>query len=145
MFVTVWLAILEISTGRGMAANAGHEHPVLRRAGGSYELVEYRHSPVVAFLKGVSFREHEFRLSPGDRLVVYTDGVAEAQNQVPELYGTDRMLEALQAAGNASPEEALKALKRSIVEFENGAEQFDDITMLCLDYFGPDAGPKEEA
>ena len=145
MFVTVWLAILEISTGRGMAANAGHEHPVLRRAGSSYELVEYRHSPVVAFLKGVSFREHEFRLSPGDRLVVYTDGVAEAQNQVPELYGTDRMLEALQAAGNASPEETLKALKRSIVEFENGAEQFDDITMLCLDYFGPDAGPKEEA
>ena len=138
MFVTVWLAIVELSTGKGIAANAGHEHPVLRRAGGSYELVEYRHSPAVGIMKGIRFREHEFQLSPGDRLVVYTDGVAEAQNQVPELYGTDRMLEALNAAGNASPEETLKALKRSIVEFENGAEQFDDITMLCLDYFGPE-------
>ena len=139
MFVTVWLAILEISTGRGMAANAGHEHPVLRRAGGSYELVEYRHSPAVAFMKGIPFREHPFQLFPGDRIVVYTDGVAEATNTVPELYGTGRMLDALNAAGEATPEETLGALRRSITEFENGAEQFDDITMLCLDYFGPEA------
>ena len=149
MFVTVWMAILELSTGKGIAANAGHEHPVLRRAGGSYELVEYRHSPVVAFMKGIRFREHEFQLFPGDRLFVYTDGVPEAQNSVPELYGTERMLDALNSAGEATPEETLKTLKRSIVEFENGADQFDDITMLCLDYFGPnqkerDSGTEDE-
>ena len=139
MFVTVWLAILELSTGRGLAANAGHEHPVLRRAGGSYELVEYRHSPVVAFMKGIPFREREFRLNPGDRLFVYTDGVPEAQNSTPELYETERMLSTLNEAGELSPEETLAALKRSIEAFEDGADQFDDITMLCLDYFGPEA------
>ena len=109
-----------------------------RRAGGSYELVEYRHSPAVAFLKGIPFRERSFRLFPGDRLFVYTDGVPEATNTVPELYGTGRMLEALNAAGEAAPEETLKALKVSILAFTGEAEQFDDITMLCLDYFGPE-------
>ena len=139
MFVTVWLAILELSTGKGLAANAGHEHPVLRRAGERYELVEYRHSPVLAFMKGIPFREHEFQLFPGDRLIVYTDGVPEAQNSVPELYETERMLNALNEAGELSPEETLTALKCSIEAFEDGADQFDDITMLCLDYFGPEA------
>ena len=138
MFLTVWLAILELATGKGVSVNAGHEHPVLRRAGGSYELVEYRHSPAVAFLKGVPFRERSFRLFPGDRLFVYTDGVPEATNTVPELYGTGRMLEALNAAGEAAPDETLKALKASILAFTGEAEQFDDITMLCLDYFGPE-------
>ena len=138
LFVTVWLAILDLTTGKGMAANAGHEHPVLRRAGGSYELVEYRHSPVVAFMKGIPFDEHPFQLFPGDRLLVYTDGVAEATNAEVELFGTRRMLDTLNAAGELSPRDTLLALKRSIDDFVGDAPQFDDITMLCLDYYGTD-------
>lgn len=66
LFVTVWLAILEISTGKGLAANAGHEHPVLRRKDGHFELAFYRHSPAVAVMEGIPFREHSFEMHPGD-------------------------------------------------------------------------------
>ncbi len=143
LFVTVWLAILEISTGRGMAANAGHEHPALRRADGKYELVEYRHSPAVATMEGLRFREHEFELHPGDSLFVYTDGVAEATDAAGELYGTDRMLDALNRNPSASPKDILAEVKRSVDDFVGEAPQFDDITMLCLHYTGSDGMEKE--
>ena len=136
LFVTVWLAVIEISTGRGLAANAGHEHPVLRRAGGKYELVEYRHSPAVAALEGVRFREHPFELYPGDSLFVYTDGVPEATNSRNELFGTDRMLAALNWNPDASPDYLLKTVRRDIDDFVGDAPQFDDITMLGLHYAG---------
>ncbi len=136
LFVTVWLAVIEISTGKGLAANAGHEHPVLRRAGGKYELVQYRHSPAVATLEGIRFREHEFELHPGDSLFVYTDGVPEATNAGNELFGTDRMLDALNADPDAAPAQILKNVRESVDAFVKEAEQFDDLTMLCLRYDG---------
>ena len=108
MFVTVWLAILELSTGKGIAANAGHEHPVLCRKGGRYELVVYRHSMAVAAMEDIPFKEHGFELHPGDRLFVYTDGVPEATNINNELFGTERMLEVLNRDPDAAPEELLK-------------------------------------
>ncbi len=136
-FVTMWVAVLEISTGKGVAANAGHEHPVLRRAGGSYELVIYRHSMPVATMEGIPFRQHEFRLNPGDSVFVYTDGVAEATNGANELYGTDRMLNALNSEPDAQPGQILANVMNDIHAFVDGAEQFDDITMLCFRYMGP--------
>ena len=136
LFVTVWLGIIEISTGKGLAANAGHEHPVLRRADGEYELVIYRHSPAVATMEGIRFKEHEFQLNAGDRLFIYTDGVAEATNAHDELFGTDRMLDALNASPETSAEETLRRVKSSVDEFVGEAPQFDDITMLGLTYFG---------
>ena len=114
MFVTVWLAILELSTGRGTAANAGHEHPAIRRADGQFELVKYRHSPAVAVMKGMQFREHEFELHPGDNLFVYTDGVAEATDADEQLFGTERMLEALNEDPGAAPEKLLKTVQEHI-------------------------------
>ena len=137
-FVTVWLAVLELSTGKGKAANAGHEHPVLKRADGSYELIEYRHSPPVSLVKGLKFREHDFELKPGDRLFVYTDGVAEAMNIDRELFGTDRLLEVLNSDQNASPQQVLDNVTNGINAFVGDAEQFDDITMLGFAFFGPD-------
>ena len=137
LFVTVWLAVLEISTGKGIAANAGHEHPTLRRADGQYELVTYRHSPAVATLEGIPYKEHSFELRPGDSLFVYTDGVAEATNAQNELFGTDRMLSALNRDPDAAPEAVLKNVMDGINAFVADAEQFDDITMLCLKYIGP--------
>ena len=136
LFVTVWLAIIEISTGKGLAANAGHEHPAIRRAGGQWELVVYRHSPAVATMEGLRFREHEFELHPGDRLYVYTDGVAEATDQDNNLYGTERMLCALNRNPDASPEELLQNVREDIDVFVGGAPQFDDITMLGLSWYG---------
>jgi sigma-B regulation protein RsbU (phosphoserine phosphatase) len=136
LFVTVWLGILEISTGKGMAANAGHEHPVLCKNGDEFALVVYRHSPAVAAMEGMRFKEHEFEMKPGDTLFVYTDGVAEATNAENELFGTDRMLDALNKDPDAAPEQILENVMDGINEFVQGAEQFDDITMLSLKYFG---------
>ena len=144
LFVTVWISILTISTGKGIAANAGHEHPVIRRAGGSYELVIYRHSPAVAAMEGMRFRQHSFELHPGDRLFVYTDGVPEATNAESELFGNERMLDVLNSQPDRKPHALLETMKREIDVFVGEAPQFDDITMLCLDYFGPDREQKEE-
>ncbi len=137
LFVTVWLAVIQISTGKGMAANAGHEHPVIRRAGGQYELVTYRHSPAVATMEGIKFREHPFELHPGDSLFVYTDGVPEATDSKDVLFGNDRMLEALNKEPDAAPEKLLTNVRSSIDAFVGDAPQFDDITMLGFTYLGP--------
>ncbi|MBQ9348241.1 MAG: SpoIIE family protein phosphatase [Oscillibacter sp.] len=136
LFVTVWLAILDLSTGKGLAANAGHEHPAIRRAGGKYELSIYRHSLAVAAMEGIRFPEHEFELHPGDSLFVYTDGVAEATDVRDELYGTDRMLAALNRNADAPPQGLLKAVRKDIDAFVKEAPQFDDITMLSFHYEG---------
>ena len=136
-FVTVWLAVLEISTGKGVAVNAGHEHPVLRRSNGKYELILYRHSLAVAAMDGVRFKQHEFQLCPGDSFFVYTDGVTEATNGQHELFGTDRMLEALNKEPDAEPDQLLKNVMDDIHRFMDGEDQFDDITMMCLKYNGP--------
>ena len=136
LFVTVWFAILNVKTGKGVAANAGHEHPAIRRADGQYELVVYRHSPAVAVMPGMRFKEHEFELRPGDSLFVYTDGVTEATNAGNQLFGTDRMLAALNRDSSASPEAILHAVRRDIDAFVGSAPQFDDITMLGLQFMG---------
>ena len=137
-FVTVWMAVLELSTGKGTAANAGHEHPVLKRADGSYELVEYRHSPPVSLVRKMRFREHDFEMHAGDRLFVYTDGVAEAMNTERELYGTDRLLTVLNSDPDAAPQQVLENVTNGIDAFVGEAEQFDDITMLSFVYHGID-------
>lgn len=136
LFVTVWLAIIDINTGKGLAANAGHEHPVLRRAGGKFELIEYRHSPAVATMEGIRFKEHEFELHPGDTLLEYSDGVTEATNKDNKLFGNDRLLAALNKDPDAAPDVLLKNLREDIDEFVGTAPQFDDITMLGLKFFG---------
>ncbi|MBO5987112.1 MAG: SpoIIE family protein phosphatase, partial [Lachnospiraceae bacterium] len=136
LFVTVWLAVIELSTGKGVAANAGHEHPTLKKADGTYELVTYRHSPAVATMEGLRFKEHEFELQPGDRLFVYTDGVPEATNASEELMGPDRMLEALNGNASDKPEDLLRAVREGIDAFVGDAPQFDDITMMGFFYYG---------
>ncbi|MCR5774348.1 MAG: PP2C family protein-serine/threonine phosphatase [Lachnospiraceae bacterium] len=137
LFVTVWIAIIEISTGKGVAANAGHENPILRRKDGKYEMVTYRHSPAVATIEGLNFKQHEFEIFPGDTLFVYTDGVPEATNAHDELYGTDRLLDVLNSDPDADTKQLLINVKDSVDGFVGLAPQFDDITMLAFRYFGP--------
>lgn len=136
MFVTVWLAIIDIRTGKGVAANAGHEHPAMKKNGGRYEMIKYKHSPAVSTIEGIEFAEHEFVLEPGESVFVYTDGVTEATNKDVELFGEKRLLEVLDRNRDAAPEILLPAVKEAIDEFVGSEPQFDDITMLCFRYKG---------
>ena len=136
MFVTVWLGILEISTGKLTAANAGHEYPALKAADGGFALYTDKHGFVVGGMPGVRYKEYELRLKRGDKLFVYTDGVPEATNAKEELFGTERMLEALNREADAEPEQLLKNVRAAVDGFVEGAVQFDDLTMLCLAYRG---------
>lgn len=132
MFVTVWLGILEISTGKLSCANAGHEYPVLRRANGRYELLKDRHGFVLAGMEHSRYTEYEIQLYPCDRIFLYTDGVPEATNASNELYGTGRMLDALNHSEGSDCKQLLAALKLDIDTFVGDSPQFDDITMLSL-------------
>jgi len=132
MFVTVWLAVYEISTGKLTAANAGHEYPAIRRAGGTFELYKDRHGFVLAGMEHTRYREYELSLHEGDTLFVYTDGVAEATNADNELFGTERLLQALNREPDGAPKDLLFTMKRDIDLFVGDAPQFDDITMLAL-------------
>ena len=132
MFVTVWIGILEISTGKLVCANAGHEYPAIMRRGGSFELYKDKHGFVLAGMEGSKYREYELVLSAGDRLFVYTDGVAEATDINNNLYGTDRMINALNKAKDLSSRELLESLHKDIDSFVGLADQFDDITMLSI-------------
>ncbi len=136
MFVTVWLGILEISTGKLMTANAGHEYPVLMKKGSSFELFKDKHGFVIGGMDGVKYKDYEIMLEPGSKIFVYTDGVPEATDKNEKMFGTDRLVEALNEDKEASPEQVLANVKKAVDLFVDEAEQFDDLTMLCLEYKG---------
>ena len=136
MFVTVWVGILEISTGKLTAANAGHEYPVLKRADGDFELFKDKHGFVLGGMEGIRYKEYELQLNPGDKLFLYTDGVPEATDANKELFGTERMIKALNRGKDSSPEQVLQCVRQAVDGFVKDAEQFDDLTMLCLEYKG---------
>ena len=136
MFITVWLGILEISTGKLTAANAGHEYPALKRADGGFALFRDKHGFVAGSVPGVKYKEYELQLRPGDKIFVYTDGVVEARDADRKQFGTARMLEALNESRDAAPEQILKSVRGAVDTFAKDAEQFDDLTMLCMEYKG---------
>ena len=136
MFVTVWMGILDTRTGVMTCANAGHEFPVLKGGDGIYRLVKDKHGFVIGGMEGMKYKDYELTLSPGDILFVYTDGVPEANNKDGEFYGTERMIGALNAAAPDTPSEVLHTIRSSVDAFADGAEQYDDLTMLCLKYKG---------
>jgi len=135
MFVTVWLGILELSTGLLRCSNAGHEYPVLRQ-GGVFQLFKDRHGLVLGALTRSKYRDYEIRLQPGDAVFVYTDGVPEANNDRGEFYGVERMTEALNRVADRDPQGILQGVREDVDAFTGEASQFDDLTMLCLDYKG---------
>ena len=139
MFVTVWIGILELSTGKLTCSNAGHEYPVFKRPGENFELYMDSHGFVIGGLEGIQYKEYEVQLEPGSRIFVYTDGVPEATDADLELFGTDRMIEALNKDPEAAPINVLRNVRDAVNDFVQSAEQFDDLTMLCLEYKGPDA------
>ena len=134
MFVTAWMGILDLPTGNIRFANAGHNPPLLKRAGGAFEYLKTRPGFVLAGMEGVRYRAGEMTLQPGDRLFLYTDGVPEATNTENQLYGEDRLLSFMNQNALVEATELLPALKANIDDFVAEAPQFDDITMLMLDY-----------
>ena len=136
MFVTVWLAILDLRSGELRAANAGHEYPALRRAGGQFELIKDKHGFVLAGMENMRYREYTWQLHAGDTLFVYTDGVPEATNAANALFGSERMLAALNTAETKEPAIILETVRQAVNTFVGEAEQFDDLTMLALTYHG---------
>ena len=145
MFVTVWLGILEISTGKLTAANAGHEYPALRGPDGRFTLYKDPHGLVIGGLEDIEYKEYELHLEPGSKLFLYTDGVPEATNEADQMFGTDRMLEALNRDSGAPVETILKNVRDAVDGFVKETEQFDDLTMLCLEYTGPETNEPASA
>ena len=135
MFVTVWLGILTISTGHVVAANAGHEYPILKKADGKFELFKDKHGFVIGGMAGMRYKEYEFTIEKGGVLFLYTDGVAEATDAKEELFGIERTLEALngkEGQDPVSPEKLLLQVKKAVDGFVGDAPQFDDLTMLAV-------------
>ena len=142
MFVTVWLGVLQLSTGLLTAANAGHEYPALKPAGGAFDLYKDRHGFVIGGMPGIRYRDYTVQLEPGAKMFFYTDGVPEATNASEELFGTGRMVDALRLREDGGPDGILKAVNESVAAFVGKAPQFDDLTMLCFVYNGP--APSEQ-
>lgn len=135
MFVTVWLGILTISTGHVVAANAGHEYPILKKADGKFELFKDKHGFVIGGMAGMRYKEYEFTIEKDGVLFLYTDGVAEATDAKEELFGIERTLEALngnEGQDQVSPEKLLLQVKKAVDGFVGEAPQFDDLTMLAV-------------
>ncbi|MBP3856678.1 MAG: PP2C family protein-serine/threonine phosphatase [Ruminiclostridium sp.] len=136
MFVTVWLGILEISTGKLTTANAGHEYPAIKKAREQFELTKDKHGLFIGAMAGVKYKEYEIQLEKGDTLFVYTDGVPEATNAAGKLFGNERMIDALNSAPNGGLSDLLQIVRSKVDEFVGEAPQFDDLTMLAVRYWG---------
>ena len=140
LFVTAWMGVLEISTGKLVYVNAGHNPPVIGRKNGETEFLRSRPGFVLAGLDFTKYRAGSLELMPGDLLYLYTDGVTEAMNTAQELYGEERLKRTLDANVSAAPEEIFKAVKKDLDDFVADAPQFDDITMLAMRYLCREGG-----
>ncbi|MCR4764205.1 MAG: SpoIIE family protein phosphatase [Lachnospiraceae bacterium] len=133
MFVTVWLGILTISTGRIICANAGHEYPAIGRDG-AFTLIKTKHGPPIGIYEEITYQTEELTLDHGDLLFLYTDGLPEATNAYREMFGEEGMVKALSDAYGASPRELLERVRETANHFVGEAEPFDDMTMLAFLY-----------
>ncbi len=137
MFVTVWYGCLDLETGVLEAANAGHEYPIFKYPDGRFELIKDKHGLVIGAMEGAKYRSYELQMEPGSKLFLYTDGVPEATNANNELFGTDRLVQALREKETGTPKEILAHVDSVVKDFVKDAPQFDDLTMLCIEYIGP--------
>lgn len=142
MFVTAWIGVLTLSTGLLNYVNAGHNPPLLGNPKEGYTYLKERGGFVLAGMEGMKYRQKELQMKCGDILFLYTDGVTEANDEGGSLYGEARLLELLNRQGRMEPEELARTVWSDIQRFQGKAEQFDDITMLALNYRG--AGGKDE-
>lgn len=143
-FVTVWMGILDLSSGELTCSNAGHPYPWIRGGDGVFAMLRDKHSLVVGGTKKTKYTDYTLHLNPGEAIFVHTDGVNEAANPAHELFGYDRLAAALNSRADADPEEVLHVVRACVDEFVDGAEQFDDLTMLCLVFHGKEPASCDE-
>ena len=136
MFVTAWMGIMELNTGKTKFVNAGHNLPLVRRKNGKFEYLKIQTDFVLAGMEGMKYHLHELQLESGDELFLYTDGVTEAVNENEEIYGDDRLMNLLNNAEYNDAKELCSIVKTDVDRFADNAAQFDDITMLSLKYRG---------
>ena len=134
LFITAFEGVLDLVTGEFIFVNAGHEMPMISRAGEPFTAHKIRPGFVLAGMEGMRYKAGSITLEPGDKLFQYTDGVTEATNARNELYGMERLTEVLGKHAAKSPREIIPAVHEHINAFVADAPQFDDITMLCLEY-----------
>ena len=138
MFVTAWVGILDLNTGMLTAANAGHEYPIIKKPDGPFELLKDKHGFVMGGFGGVVYKEYELPFPPGSKLFVYTDGVPEAMggDGGNEMFGLARTIDALNTDPDVPPKQLLQQVRAALGDFVQDSEQFDDLTMLCVEYRG---------
>lgn len=136
LFVTVWLGILDLRSGELIASNAGHEYPIIKDPDSDFEILKDKHGFVIGGFARMKYHDYTLQMQPGSKLFLYTDGVAEATDANEELFGLDRTVTALNKAKDKSPQQILETVDADVREFVGGAEQFDDLTMMCVEYVG---------
>ncbi len=135
MFVTAWMAKINLFTGLVEYVNAGHNPPLIKHGNNSYEYLRERPNFVLAGMDTIRYKKHEFYLNPGDTLYLYTDGVTEAMNKSENLYTEERLLNTLNSIKNESPTQICEDVLEDVHNFADGAPQADDITMLCVQIY----------
>ena len=133
LFVTAWLGVIDLKTGLVEYVNAGHNPPLVALGGENFTYLKQKSGFILAGLEGFAYETSTFRMDHGDRIFLYTDGVTEAMNRQDELFGEKRLLAWMSQNRGAAPEEALHGLREEIAVFADGAEQYDDITMLMFE------------
>jgi sigma-B regulation protein RsbU (phosphoserine phosphatase) len=143
MFVTVFMAIINLRTGSITCTSAGHNPPYIRRRNGELDCLDSRDGPVVGALADIEYGEQANQLHSGDQLILYTDGVTEALNSANELYAEARLVETLRASEGESPEKITNGIVAAVATFEEGNPQTDDITVLVFEYVGDNGANKD--
>lgn len=140
MFVTAWMGILDLTNGHLQFINAGHNPPMLRRNDGSFQPLKTKPNLVLAMMEEMPYQLHETVLEAGEVLYLYTDGVTEAQNENEEFFGEERLIQCLNSTGNTdcmSMNDLCYGVQIAVKKFADGADAFDDITMLAVRYQEP--------
>ncbi|MFI3214920.1 MAG: PP2C family protein-serine/threonine phosphatase [Eubacteriales bacterium] len=132
MFVSVWLGIYEISSGKLTACNAGHEYPIVKHAGGDYTILKDKHGLVLGAVEDIRYHDYEIQLGQGDVLFVYTGGIPEAIDKEVQVYGTDRLLDLLNKNDALPLDAMLHTVKDDVQSFAGDTPQLDDMTMLAV-------------
>ncbi len=133
MFVTLWLGILELSTGKLVASNAGHEKPIICNQNKNFEIIQDDRSIVLGAFEKSKYKNYEIKLNPNDKIFLYTDGIPEATNQENQMFGIKNMLQTLNYYKERTPEKIIEGMKKSINKFVGNSNQFDDLTMMCVE------------
>lgn len=139
MFVTAWLGVIDLTTGHVEFVNAGHNPPLISNAEGRLEYLKSKRGFVLAGMDKFKYTKQSFDIRPGDKIYLYTDGVTEAMNKAKELYGEERLHIVADAHRLMTAEKFCQSIDEDLKNFVQGAEQSDDITMLCFQLNGKES------